>query len=43
MLDCDTLIVRDPLPLLRRAVFQAKVAPLPTVTREVFERLFASA
>ncbi|MGZ5492264.1 MAG: hypothetical protein ACXW3E_01520 [Thermoanaerobaculia bacterium] len=40
MLDCDTLVVRDPLPLLRRDVFQAKVAPLPTVTHEVFERLF---
>jgi hypothetical protein len=41
MLDCDTLVVRDPLPLLRRDVFQAKIAPLPTVTHEVFERLFA--
>jgi hypothetical protein len=41
MLDCDTIIVRDPLPLLRRGVFQAKIAPLPTVTHEVFERLFA--
>jgi hypothetical protein len=41
MLDCDTLVVQDPLPLLRRGVFQAKVAPLPTVTHEVFERLFA--
>jgi hypothetical protein len=41
MLDCDTIVVRDPLPLLRRDVFQAKVAPLPTVTHEVFERLFA--
>jgi hypothetical protein len=41
MLDCDTLVVRDPLPLLRRDVFHAKIAPLPTVTHEVFERLFA--
>jgi hypothetical protein len=41
MLDCDTLVVRDPLPLLRRDVFQAKIAPIPTVTQEVFERLFA--
>ena len=41
MLDCDTIVVRDPLPLLRRDVFQAKIAPLPTVTHEVFERLFA--
>src|SRR5229473_8144732 len=35
MLDCDTIVVRDPLPLLRRDVFQAKVAPLPTITHEV--------
>lgn len=41
-LDCDTLVVRDPLPLLRRGVFQAKVAPQPTVTHEVFERVFAA-
>ncbi len=41
LLDCDTLVVQDPLPLLRRDVFQAKVANLPTVTHEVFERLFA--
>jgi hypothetical protein len=41
MLDCDTLVVRDPLPLLRRDVFQGKIANLPTVTHEVFERLFA--
>jgi len=40
-LDCDTIVVRDPLPLLHRDGFQAKVAPLPTVTHEVFERLFA--
>jgi hypothetical protein len=41
MLDCDTIVVRDPLPLLHRHVFQARIAPLPTVTHEVFERLFA--
>jgi len=41
MLDCDTIVVRDPLPLLKRDVFLAKIAPLPTVTHEVFERLFA--
>jgi hypothetical protein len=40
LLDSDTLIVQDPLPLLRRDVFQAKIAPFPTVTHEVFERLF---
>jgi hypothetical protein len=41
MLDCDTLVVQDPLPLLRPDVFQARIAPLPTVTHEVFKRLFA--
>ena len=41
LLDSDTLVVQDPLPLLRRDVFQAKIAPFPTVTHEVFERLFA--
>jgi hypothetical protein len=41
LLDCDMIVVQDPLPLLRRDVFQAKIAPLPTVTHEVFERLFA--
>ncbi|HEX3583934.1 MAG TPA: sulfotransferase, partial [Thermoanaerobaculia bacterium] len=41
LLDSDTLVVRDPLPLLRRDVFQAKITPFPTVTHEVFERLFA--
>jgi hypothetical protein len=41
MLDSDTLVVQDPLPHLRRDLFQAKVAPFPTVTHEVFERLFA--
>lgn len=40
VLDCDTLVVRDPLPYLRRDVFQAKIAPFPTVTHDVFERLF---
>jgi hypothetical protein len=41
VLDCDTIVVRDPLPLLKRGVFHAKIAPFPTVTHEVFERLFA--
>lgn len=40
LLDCDTVVVRDPLPLLRRGVFQAKIADLPTVTHEVFEEVF---
>jgi hypothetical protein len=41
LLDCDTVIVRDPLPFLRGDVFQAKIAPTPTVHDEVFDRLFA--
>lgn len=41
ILDCDTLVVRDRLPYLKLDVFHAKIAPLPTVTHEVFERLFA--
>lgn len=40
LLDSDTIVVRDPLPFLRRDVFQAKIAPFPTVTHDVFERLF---
>lgn len=40
LLDCDTVIVRDPLPYLRGDVFQGKITPTPTVTDEVFERLF---
>lgn len=39
-IDCDTIVVRDPLPLLRPNVFQAKIEPLPTVAHAVFERLF---
>lgn len=41
MFDCDTIVVSDPLPRFRRGVFQAKVAPFPTVTHACFERLFA--
>jgi hypothetical protein len=41
LLDCDTIVVRDPLPFLGVDAFQAKIAPTPTVSDEVFERLFA--
>lgn len=41
LLDCDTIVVRDPLPYLNADAFQAKIAPTPTVSDEVFERLFA--
>ena len=40
LLDCDTVVVQDPLPWMRRGSFQARIAPLPTVTPEVFERVF---
>lgn len=40
LLDCDTVVVQDPLPRMHRGLFQARIAPLPTVTPEVFERVF---
>jgi hypothetical protein len=40
LLDCDTVVVQDPLPWMSRGSFQARIAPLPTVTPEVFERIF---
>jgi hypothetical protein len=40
LLDCDTIIVRDPLPYLTADAFQAKVEPAPTVSDQVFEGLF---
>jgi hypothetical protein len=39
-LDCDTLVVRDPTPLLVDGRPQARIAPLATVTHDVFVRLF---
>jgi hypothetical protein len=41
LLDCDTIVVQDPLPYLSGVAVQAKIAPTPTVSDEVFERLFA--
>ncbi|MBK5260363.1 MAG: sulfotransferase [Thermoanaerobaculia bacterium] len=40
LLDCDTIVVRDPLPYLSAGAFQARIAPTPTVSDEVFHRLF---
>lgn len=40
LLDCDTIVVQDPLPFLQRDVFQGTIAPLPTVSHEMFERIF---
>jgi len=41
VLDCDIIVARDPLPYLNAESFQAKITPTPTVSDEVFERLFA--
>lgn len=41
VLDCDTMIVQDPLPYLSGDAFRGKITPTPTVTDDVFERLFA--
>src|SRR5579864_2319823 len=41
LLDCDTLVVGDPLPLLPGGVFSAAIADVPSVTHDVFVRLFA--
>jgi hypothetical protein len=30
LLDCDTIVVRDPLPFLTGDAFEAKIAPTPT-------------
>lgn len=40
LLDCDTAIVQDPWPFLDGSVFQAKIADMPTVPHETFEKLF---
>jgi|GEM_PF-832328 len=40
LLACDTVVVQDPRPWMRRDSLQAKIAPLPTVTPEIFERVF---
>src|SRR5436305_10467411 len=40
LLDGETVVVQDPLPWMRRGSFQSKIAPLPTVTPQVFARVF---
>jgi hypothetical protein len=40
LLDTDTIIVRDPLSLLDRGTFQAKIADVPSVSHEGLERVF---
>jgi len=41
LLDCDTLVVRDPWEYLDGEVFQAKLADIASVPHEVFQRVFA--
>ncbi|HYG64938.1 MAG TPA: hypothetical protein VEL74_20315, partial [Thermoanaerobaculia bacterium] len=40
LLDCDMVVVRDPLPFLQRGALAAKIADVPSVPHEAFERLF---
>ncbi len=40
LLDCDTAVVGDPLPLLSTGALQAKIADVASVTHDAFERLF---
>lgn len=41
LLDCDIIVAKDPLPFLGAQAFHAKIAPLNSVTDEVFDRLYA--
>ncbi|HVT58538.1 MAG TPA: hypothetical protein VHR45_09065 [Thermoanaerobaculia bacterium] len=40
LLDCDMVVVRDPLPLLEGGCLQARIADVPSVTHDAFRRLF---
>lgn len=40
LLDCDTLILRDPLPYLDGQVLQGRMAGRPTISHELFQVLF---
>jgi hypothetical protein len=42
LLDCDTVIVQDPLPYLDGDAFRAKIADWPTVPHKKLQRLFRS-
>ena len=41
LLDCDTLVVRDPWEYLDGDAFQAKLADIASIPQEVFQRVFA--
>lgn len=40
LLDCDTIVVQEPLVLLQPVDFLAKIVDMPTVTPEMFSKLF---
>jgi hypothetical protein len=42
LLDCDTVIVQEPIGLLQDADFLAKIVDVPTVTPEIFAAIFAA-
>ena len=41
LLDCDTVVVQEPLELICDADFAAKIADFPTVTSDIFQSLFS--
>jgi hypothetical protein len=41
LLDCDTIVVRDPSKYLKNNMFQAKIADAPTVPHSILEKLFS--
>ena len=41
LLDCDTVVVQEPLGLICDADFAAKIADFPTVTSDIFQSLFS--
>lgn len=42
LLDCDTIVVRDPSPDLLHADFTAKIADIPTVPLDTLRRIFSA-
>lgn len=41
LMDCDTVIVQDPLKFIDGTVFQAKMADLPTVSHDLMEKVYS--
>ena len=40
LLDCDTVVVQDPLPFLRRGALRATLADVPSISQAAFRRTF---